>query len=299
MRKKGIVRQTPSELFYKATETPMDNPRVHADIDWNLLWQNARDQKSWSGKTSADWDKKAASFAERNIESPYVSLFLSRLPLDDSLSVLDVGSGPGTLAIPMSTHVRSVTALDYSQGMLDILKRHIREKGLKNIVPLLGSWEDDWEELGVTQYDITISSRSMGVANLTEALKKLNDHARKYVFITDRIAPTPFDPEAFQAVGRTFDSGPDYIYTVNTLYNMGIYPCIDILQLDRDLVFATIDEALNAYSWMFKDLTTKEEAALISYLRTRIISSTDKQLVIRRAFPPKWAMIWWKVGKNM
>ncbi len=296
--KKRCLLQT--LYFYKVTvykETTMETPKVYKDIDWNLLWQNAREQKAWTGKTAADWDKKAPSFAERNKESPYVSLFLSRLPLDTSLSVLDVGSGPGTLAVPMAPSVQSVTALDYSQGMLDILKKQIQQEKLNNIFPVLGSWEDDWKELGLTQYDITIASRSMGVANLTEAITKLNEHASKYVFITDRITPTPFDPMAFGAIGRSFDSGPDYIYTVNTLYTMGIYAHISILQLEQDMVYQNIDEALNSYSWMFQDLTQKEEEDLISYLRSRIIDSTGGNLVIRRPYPPKWALIWWEKGK--
>lgn len=270
---------------------------TYNDLDWIQLWQNAREQKSWSSKGATDWDKKAASFAARNHQSPYVALFLSRLPLKKSFSVLDVGSGPGTLALPLTEHVSSVTAVDYSKGMLDILTSQAKEKKVTNLRPVLGSWEDNWNVLGIKPHDIAIASRSMNVADLKMAINKLNEHATKYVFITDRIAPSPFDPAAFTAIGREFNSGPDYIYTINILYQLNIHPNVEILELEQDIYFKDMEEALNAYCWMFKELTSTEKTLLKQYLQSRILSQSAEQLVIRREFPPRWAMIWWKKRK--
>jgi len=273
---------------------PIPRETTLADIDWSLLWQNARKQKSWSSKGAADWDKKAESFASRNADSPYCSLLLDKLPLAPDLTVLDMGSGPGTLAIPLAAKVRSVTAVDYSAGMLEVLQRKAREENIENIHHIQGAWEDNWQQLGIGQHDIAIASRSLAVEDLADALRKLNAITRKYVFIADRISPTPFDPAAFAAVGRDFQSGPDYIYTINILYSLGIHPCIDILHLERDTAFADMDEAVQAYGWMLKDLTTVEEDALRHYLSTRIIHTAGSQITIRREHPPRWALIWWE-----
>ncbi len=273
---------------------PIPRETTLADIDWSLLWQNARKQKSWSSKGAADWDKKAESFAARNTDSPYCSLLLDKLPLAPDLTVLDMGSGPGTLAIPLAEKVRLVTAVDYSAGMLEVLTRKAHGENIANIRTILGAWEDDWQQLGIGQHDIAIASRSLAVEDLADALRKLNAIARQYVFIADRISPTPFDPGAFAAVGREFQSGPDYIYTINILYSLGIHPCIDILHLERDTVFADMDEAVQAYGWMLKDLTAVEEDALRHYLSTRIIHTAGRQITIRREHPPRWALIWWE-----
>jgi SAM-dependent methyltransferase len=278
---------------------PIPPETTLTDIDWNLLWQNARKQKSWSSKGAADWDRKADSFASRNAGSRYTSLFLERLPLASDRTVLDMGSGPGTLAIPLAGLVRSVTAVDYSAGMLDVLIRQAQENNIQNIRTIQGSWEDDWQQLGIGIHDIAIASRSLAVDNLSLALQKLNDHAREYVFISDRIAPTPFDPAAFAAIGRAFQSGPDYIYTVNILYAMGIHPCIDILKLDRDYIYSDMEEALQSYVWMFKDLSAREKEALRNYLNSKIIHSEGKQITIRRDSPPQWALIWWKKDHSL
>jgi len=267
---------------------------TYNDIDWNDLWQNARKQKSWNSKKSSDWDKKAASFARRNKNSPYVPLFLAQLPLDKSMSVLDIGCGPGTLAIPLAEKVASVTCVDYSQAMLELVQKRALEKKINTIRTVNCSWEDDWDQHGILRHDIAISSRSIGVKDLKGALAKLDHHAKQFVFVTDRISPTPFDPEAFAAIGRDFNAGPDYIYTVNCLYSMGIHPSIHILKLDKNFSFTTMEEAVASYSWMFQDLSPIEEKKLEKYIQSRKISSDSTQIIIRRKFPPRWAMIWWQ-----
>jgi len=275
-------------------ETPRPFPGSYNDIDWNLLWQQARKQKSWQSKSSTDWDKKAASFAKRNQRSPYVSLFLEQLPLERSMSVLDVGCGPGTLALPLAKRVDRVTCLDYSSVMLDLVRQATEKEHLDGIRMVNCSWEDDWEQRGVGCHDIAIASRSIGVHDLRGALQKLNDHANRFVFVTDRISPTPFDPEAFSAIGREFNAGPDYIYTANCLYSMGIHPSITILGLERDFCFSTMEEAFDSYAWMFQNLSSIEKNNLEEYIRSRIISSNKHQIIVRRKHPPRWAMIHWK-----
>lgn len=266
----------------------------YEDIDWNELWLKSRKRKSWAGKGAEDWDRKAPSFAERNNHSPYIPLFLSRLPLTSSSTVLDIGCGPGTIALPLAVQVKKVTALDYSEKMIGLLRDQAAEKGLDNITCVHCSWESDWQSHGIEPADIAIASRSMNVADLSMALDKLNAFGRRYVFITDRIAPSPFDPDAFAAIGREFNSGPDYIFTLNFLYRKGIHPNVEILELEPNIQFPDMDEACRAYSWMFKDISAEELKKLKNFLETRIISSNRDGIVLQRRYPPRWAMIWWK-----
>lgn len=267
---------------------------THSDLDWDRLWQNAQRQKGWASKGAKEWDQKSTSFASRNKTSPYVSLIMAQLPLEPAMTVLDVGSGPGTLALPIAQQVAAVTAIDFSPNMLHILNTFAAENHITNIETIECAWEDQWDTRGITTYDLVIASRSMGVQNLTKAIEKLNQHATRYVFIADRIAPTPFDPEVFYAVGRSFDSGPDYIYTLNVLYSMGIHPNVTVLKLDNDLHFQNIEEALQSYTWMLKDLTETEEDRLRDYLEKKAHPTETGEITIRREPPPQWALIWWK-----
>lgn len=269
------------------------NITFYEDIDWHLLWQNARGQKSWKSKGPKEWDKKAASFSSRNIDSPYIALFLEQLQLDRNLSVLDVGCGPGTLALPIATRVKSVTALDYSDGMLEQIRAQAKQQGIDNIRTLSCSWEEDWDKHGIGVHDIAIASRSMNIDDLSEGIEKLDAHAAHQVIIADRIAPSPFDPDAFAAIGREFSSGPDYIYTLNMLYELGIHPTVSHIELPSVLQFADTDQAVLAYSWMFKDLSHVEEKALETFVQGRIIEQGADYIRIRRRFPQRWAFISW------
>jgi SAM-dependent methyltransferase len=269
-------------------------PFTYWEIDWNLLWKNAREKKSRPGKKIKDWDKDARAFAQRNADSPYTSMVISRLSLNKEMTVLDVGSGPGTLALPLAEHVAAVTAVDYSTRMLEVLSDLAKEKNLGNLATIKGSWEDDWDTMGIGIYDLVIASRSLIVEDLEGALQKIDKHAGKSACIIDRIAPSPFDPAAYAAVGRPFDSGPDYIFVLNALYCMGIHPSVDILELDRDLIFPDREKALETYSWMFNDLSRQELSRLNEYLSSRIIKSDSKHIVLRREYPPRWAMIRWQ-----
>lgn len=269
-------------------------PFTYEDIDWHALWTNGRRQKSWRSKGAADWDKKAPSFAARNAGSPYISLLLSRLPLEDDFTVLDVGCGPGTLAIPLAERVDAVTAVDYSEKMLEAVKAGARQRGLDNIRCLQCSWEDDWEQYGILPADLVIASRSMNVDDLSEAIDKMNDHTTRYAFIADRIAPTPFDPDAFKAIGRPFHSGPDYIFTINLLYTKNIHPNVEILQLAHEIEFRDQEEALNSYSWMIKDINEEETRRLQRYIDSRGVQKEKDRFVLHRHHPPRWALIWWK-----
>ena len=269
-------------------------PLTYADIDWSALRAAAMNRKGWKSKGSKEWDGKADSFSKRNRDSAYSSLFLSHLPLQSSFTVLDIGSGPGTLAIPISKRVKRVTAIDFSRGMLNALEKIATKKQIHNISTIPCAWEDDWDARGIKPHDIAIASRSMGVRDLATALQKINSYAKKFVFISDRIGETPFEKSAFAALGRPFEPGPDYIYTLNTLYTLGIYPNVTVLQLERENVYANMDEALKSYSWMFRDISEEETILLEKYITRRIVSVAGDKITVMRDHPPRWALIWWE-----
>ncbi len=269
------------------------NPINVADLDWNLLWQQEKNKKTWQGKKACDWDKKAASFAKRTSSSIYVDKFLGLLQPRPQWSILDTGCGPGTLTLPLSPMVRRVTGLDFSGKMLEILQQKATEKELKNITTCYGSWEDDWQELQISRHDVAIASRSLAVHDLQAALIKLSAHAREKVVITDRVKHGPFDPDAFTAIGRPLNTGPDYIYTVNLLYRMGYLPTVEYIQLEETLPYNSFTEALSGYSWMFRDLTEDEEQRLKQYVKSISTTAEDGGVSVHRRHVPIWAYISW------
>jgi len=266
----------------------------YSDIDWNRLWQNARQDKSWKSKTAGDWDRRAASFAQRTAGSVYADTFIDLLQPSSSWSVLDVGSGPGTIAIPLAKRVERITALDFSPAMLSILDQKAREEGITNITTCNLSWNDDWQRHGIVPHDVVLASRSLSVPDLRDALERLTRYAKKTAVVTDRVGHGPFDPDAFKAVGRVLDTGPDYIYTINLLYQMGIRAKVDFINLDNSSTHATLDEALESYTWMFHRLTAAEKKRLKKYVQSITTSAHNGTVALNRKDITTWAFISWK-----
>ena len=263
------------------------------NLDWNRLWQQAKSKKTWKSKNASDWDKKAASFAKRTSTSIYIDLFLQLLNPRQEWSILDAGCGPGTLALPLASRVRRVSGLDFSEKMLAILQQKAAKRGLANITLYHGSWEDDWQKLRIVPHDVAIASRSLAVADLKAALVKLSSHAREKVVITDRVKHGPFDPDAFAAIRRPLKTGPDYIYTLNLLYQMGYLPRVDYIELEKELCYPNAREAMESYLWMFRDLDDREKKLLKNYVQSITTMSGDGSITLHRRQAPTWAFISW------
>ncbi|MGQ9499533.1 MAG: class I SAM-dependent methyltransferase [Dissulfurimicrobium sp.] len=261
-------------------------------IDWSRLWKEARAREK-RRKGPDVWDRRAPSFAKHAAQSSYVQDFIKLLSPDPSWSVLDVGSGPGTLAIPLAGKVREITAIDFSSVMIDILKRECACLGIKNITAIKASWEDDWNAIGIQPHDVAIASRSIIVDDLEAALLKLDSIATKQVYISAPVGDGPFDRRFFDAVGRQFPERPDYIYIYNLLYQLGILANVTFITLCDKKIYGSFEEAFESNKWMFDDITPEEEERLANYLKDHLVPEGERlSMSYERII--RWAVISWK-----
>jgi len=263
------------------------------DPDQRLLREETGNRTTRLSRKAADWDKKAASFAERTAHSIYTEKFLALLKPRPEWSILDIGCGPGTLAIPLAACSRKVTALDFSGNMLAILRQRALRKKLKNITTCQVSWQDNWQQHGIKPHDVAIASRSLAVPDLKTALMRLNNYGTRKICVTDRVGPGPKDPDAFAAIGRELPSGPDYIHTLNLLCQMGYLPAVSYIRLEQTMSYASFKDALDSYLWMFLDLNNKERQLLNSYVASIVRHHVDGTVTVQRKHIPTWAFISW------
>ena len=82
-------------------------------IDWNAMWQAEAARSDWKQASSKDlWNNRAESFSQSISQAvdghdeldkdDYISKMLARIEIKPEWSVLDIGCGPGTLAIPLA-----------------------------------------------------------------------------------------------------------------------------------------------------------------------------------------------------
>lgn len=271
-----------------------EEPEALPDLDWNARWKAAAARR-WqrTEKASRYWDRRAPSFGERDLDSAYARAFLQALDPRPGWTVLDMGCGSGALAIPLAASVTRVTAVDFSEGMLRELARCARERGVTNVTTVLGAWEDDWEALGLGVHDVAIASRSLVVEDLEAALRKLDAAARHRVLITSIVGDGPRDRRALEAVGRTFRRGPDYIYVVNLLHQMGIHAAVSFLDTEREWSFASREEARTFYATYLENLDPVEEARLEAYLDRELVPARGRW-TLRHPDLIRWALISWE-----
>ena len=265
-------------------------------LDWNARWQGAAAGR-WrrSEEHAGYWNRRAPSFGARCPDGAYTRALLDLVAPEPEWSVLDVGCGAGTLAVPLARRVRQVTAMDFSEGMLAQLRHRLERAALDNVRPLLGAWEDDWDQLRVGTHDLALASRSLVVEDLAGALAKLDRAASRAVFITSIVGDGPRDRRALEAVGRRFRPGPDYIYVVNLLHQMGIYANVTLIDAEREWQFQSPGEALAFYESYLADLTPDERVCLQAYLARELVE-VDGRWTLRRPDRIRWAVIGWRKG---
>lgn len=238
------------------------------------------------------WDKRASSFTEYATGTGYAESFLGLMNADPAWTVLDMACAGGTLAIPLARRVTSVTAVDFSKNMLHILEKRCRDNGITNVKTIHGRWEDDWDALGIGVHDVTIASRSLLSEDVQASINKLNAVAGKQVYISVGVGDGPFDRRLFEATGRVFTRGADYIYFYNLLHQMGIHANVAFIPEDHENRWETFNDAVDAQRWMFDNLTGYEEEKLKCYLLENLLY-TGGQWRLPYERTCRWAVMWW------
>jgi len=84
-------------------------------------------------KDAADWDKNPARI---KLASDIARALVSRIKLRHDMDVVDFGCGTGLLTLFLAPFVNAVTAVDFSQGMLDVLNKKIAAQKVHNVKTL-------------------------------------------------------------------------------------------------------------------------------------------------------------------
>jgi SAM-dependent methyltransferase len=276
------------------------------DIDWNEMWKAESGRSHWGDDKMSRkelWDKRAESFNKRISrvvdgregldKDDYISKMLARIEVRPGWTVLDIGCGPGTLAIPLAQKAGSITALDVSSEMLKHLKNNAANIGVKNIRYLNSSWLDACASKLVPQHDVVVASRSLMSGDMREAISNIVSIARRAAYITFPVIHLPFDWEVYRAIGRSGKKHPPYIYICNMLYQMGIQANVEILNSLIKVKFSNVKTAVEDLQWRTDPFTPQEKSRLIEFLKQKFAEQKDSPVFTHEGYS-KWALIWWK-----
>jgi len=138
---------------------------------------------------------------------------------DDTL--LDVGAGTGRFALPLSSHVRHVTALDHAAAMLHVLQTKLIAHEIQNV-----SWvEAAWEDAEIMPHDVVLAAWSLyRQRDLPAALHKLVHATRRTLVIVASDTFAPPHRSLVEAIwGPVQESSvPVYLYILGTLRQLDV-----------------------------------------------------------------------------
>ena len=266
----------------------------HPAHDWNEAWRKGQIEMHDQMHDPAFWDKQAPGFTHHATKNDYIPQALKIMKTEPGWSVLDIGCATGTLAIPLAPRVQTITALDPSPVMLSLLETHCQERGIDNVTPVQGGWEDDWDALNVGRHDVVIASRSLIVDDLRGAIVKLQHHARKRVYISAQVGDGARDRAIIEATGQEVYPGADYIVICNLLREMGIFADITFTCHVEDKCFTDVEEALNSVRWMVHNMSEEEEQRLRRHLEQTLIGEKGRWKLPHRE-PLRWAILGWEI----
>ncbi len=254
-------------------------------IDFGSLYRAHMARLRGRDKTPSEWDGRAQAMSRGIFSGAYVDGFVAHLNLEGCATLLDVGCGPGTIALTVAPKLVHVYGLDYSAGMLSAFAEHAAARGLTNATPILRAWEDDWSDIPIC--DVVVASRSTHIADLEAALLKLDAQARQRVYLTQLAGGRFLDSAVFEALGRQDEARPDYIYAVNILRQHGIHPTLDYLEGENRLRQSVdFEDCLRKVTWSLGELTPDERE------RLRVYYERHRDRI--GATPLLWALVSWE-----
>lgn len=104
---------------------------------------------------AAQWDLNPGRV---KLASEIGRAILREIPLTPDMDVLDFGCGTGLLTLALQPYVRSITGVDSSRGMLDVLRKKIADQGLTNATA---------RYLNIDQGDVLAGSYHLVVSSMT------------------------------------------------------------------------------------------------------------------------------------
>lgn len=197
------------------------------------------------GISSEDFWNGFSSWQEMQSYTGYPGGALKRIldSVDTETTVLDIGAGNGAFAVPLAKAAKQVTAVEPSSGQIGRLMENAAAAGANNITVLQSHWEDvHSDELG--RHDVVIAAYCFQMKDIRGALQKMHAAANRSLFLVYFADHDLAEP--LRKIKEGLGTGPDYIYLLNVLYEMGLQANLEIITRDYEI---PIDLQLDVFGY--------------------------------------------------
>ena len=158
-------------------------------MNWREVWERKHRERVGVGVEREPgpeyWDKVAEDFSQWNKLANYQygrkAVEAIRKIINPDFEALDIGAGPGTLAIPFAQVVQKVTTIEPSPVMLRYLLKNAEEEGIQNIEVINKSWQEVNDPDIRKKFDIVVCSHLLWqFEDVDWQLRRMEDASRGY-----------------------------------------------------------------------------------------------------------------------
>ena len=158
------------------------------ELNWREAWEEKQKQRMkplkirydsmFRAKFADDYSEQAKcnnyEYGRKAVEA------LSEI-LDNDVEVLEIGSGPGTLTIPLAMSVKKVAAIESSETAVNYLMRNMKESQIENVEIINRNWMEVDDREIKDRFDLVVCSHFLWqVRDLEKHLEKMENASRKY-----------------------------------------------------------------------------------------------------------------------
>lgn len=270
------------------------------NVYWDDLWARGHDANMGSGAANAYWgDTERAKYYDSEVCKDDWSKGrhqMESIPHTASDTVLDIGAGPGSLAIPLSREVAQVTAVEPSPAMNWCANQHIRRLGIRSISIIEKAWENvtPIENLQ-PPYDVVVCSFSLGMRDIRPALQKMQDVCCGTVHLFWHLGNRFPERELHTALAARnipFEPIPKANILYNILSDMGIYPNIDVSCRAVRQEYPSLRAACEVYEGKHRLDTPEERRVLRNIVSEALTVNGAGQYELQTTWHS--AHIWWR-----
>ena len=158
---------------------------------------------------------------------PFLIQIAREVPLSKSMTVLDIGCGPGGYTAALAERAGSVTGIDISPKMLSHAKAGIKNLGIGNVEFICA----DFCELEMDRkFDLVFAHLTPAICD-AQSFEKMLSLACGYCYLVKPIHRTdPVAEEIKQAAGHvnaSFQYDKGFLYAFAMLWQKGLLPTVD------------------------------------------------------------------------